>query len=59
LQQAYDEDAMGRAQVFDWFRRFKEVGASFESYPRSETNKIKIFMLLAFLRVYYEGIVHR
>jgi len=24
LQQAYGEDAMGRAQVFDWFRRFKE-----------------------------------
>ena len=25
LQQAYGEDAMGRTQVFDWFRRFKEV----------------------------------
>jgi len=24
LQQAYGEDAMGRIQVFDWFRRFKE-----------------------------------
>jgi len=24
LQPAYDEDAMGRTQVFDWFRRFKE-----------------------------------
>jgi len=24
LQQAYGEDAMGRTQVFDWFRRFKE-----------------------------------
>jgi len=23
-QQAYGEDAMGRTQVFDWFRRFKE-----------------------------------
>ena len=22
LQQAYGEDAMGRTQVFDWFRRF-------------------------------------
>jgi len=24
LQLAYGEDAMGRTQVFDWFRRFKE-----------------------------------
>ena len=24
LQQAYSEDAMGRTQVFNWFRRFKE-----------------------------------
>ena len=24
LQQAYGEDAVGRTQVFDWFRRFKE-----------------------------------
>ena len=24
LQQAHSEDAMGRTQVFDWFRRFKE-----------------------------------
>jgi len=24
LQQAYSEVAMGRTQVFDWFRRFKE-----------------------------------
>ena len=24
LQQAYGQDAMGRTQVFDWFRRFKE-----------------------------------
>ena len=24
LHQAYGEDAMGRTQVFDWFRRFKE-----------------------------------
>jgi len=24
LRQAYGEDAVGRAQVFDWFRRFKE-----------------------------------
>jgi len=24
LQQAYGEDAMGRTQVFYWFRRFKE-----------------------------------
>ena len=27
LQQAYVEDAMGRTQVFDWFRQFKECGA--------------------------------
>ena len=36
LQQAYGEAAMGRTQVFDWFRRFKE--------GRSKTN----VMLLAF-----------
>ena len=24
LQQAYGEDALGRTQVFDWLRRFKE-----------------------------------
>ena len=24
LQKAYGEDAVGRTQVFDWFRRFKE-----------------------------------
>ena len=35
LQQAYDEDAMGRTQVFDWFRRFKECRTSVESDPRS------------------------
>jgi len=35
LQQAYGEDAMGRAQVFDWFRRFKEGRTSVESDRRS------------------------
>ena len=35
LQQAYGEDAMGRAQVFDWFRPFKEGRTSVESDPRS------------------------
>jgi len=35
LQQAYGEDAMGRTQVFDWFRRFKEGRNSDESDPRS------------------------
>ena len=24
LQQAYSEDTLGRTQVFDWFRRFKD-----------------------------------
>ena len=33
LQQAYGEDAMGRKQVFDWFRRFKEGRTSTESDP--------------------------
>ena len=27
LQQVYGEDGMGRTQVFDWFRQFKECGA--------------------------------
>ena len=44
LQQAYGEDAMGRTQVFDWFRRFKE--------GRSKTKVV----LLAFLDS--EGIIH-
>ena len=44
LQQAYGEDAMGRTQVFDWFRRFKE--------GRSNTK----VMLLAFFDS--ESIVH-
>ena len=35
LQQPYGEDAMGRTQVFDWFRRFKEGRTSVESDPRS------------------------
>ena len=35
LQQPYGEDAMGRTQVFDWFRRFKEGRKSVESDPRS------------------------
>jgi len=35
LQQAYGEDAMGRTQVFDWFRRFEESRTSVENDPRS------------------------
>ena len=35
LQQTYGENAMGRTQVFDWFRRFKEGRTSDESDPRS------------------------
>jgi len=30
LQEANGEDAMGRTQVFDWFRRFKEGRTSVE-----------------------------
>ena len=32
LQQAYGEDAVGRTQMFDWFRRFKEGRTSIESH---------------------------
>ena len=35
LKQAYGEDAMGRTQVFDWFRQFKEGRTSIESDPHS------------------------
>ena len=35
LQQAYGEGAMGRTQVFDWFRRFKEGSTLVERDPRS------------------------
>jgi hypothetical protein len=37
LQQAYGEDAMGRTQVIDWYRRFKEGRTSFESDPQLGT----------------------
>ena len=33
LQQTYGEDAMGRTQVFDWFRQFKEGRTSVASDP--------------------------
>jgi len=35
LQQACGEDAAGRTEVCDWFRRFKEGRTSVESDPRS------------------------
>jgi len=35
LQQAYGEDAVGRTEVFDWFRRFKEGRTSVKSDPLS------------------------
>jgi len=35
LQQAFGEDAVGRTQVFEWFRRFKEGRTSVESDLRS------------------------
>jgi len=47
LQQTYDEDAMGRTQVFDWFRRFKE-GA-----PGAKQNKGHVTGIFG-----SEGIVH-
>jgi len=33
LQQAHGEDAMGRTQVFDWFRRFNP-------YPTNVENRV-------------------
>ena len=35
MQKAYGEGAVGRTQVIDWFRRFKEVRTSVENDPRS------------------------
>jgi hypothetical protein len=35
LQQANGDDAMGRTQVIDCFRRFKEGGTSAENDTRS------------------------
>jgi len=35
LQQSYGEDAMGRTQVFDWFRRFKEGRTTVQKRHRS------------------------
>ena len=51
LQQAYGDDAMGRTQVFDRFRRFKEG----RKKGRQVWRKTKV-MLLAFFDS--EGIVH-
>ena len=39
LQQAYGEDAMGRTQVFDWFRRFIEGRTSVESDPPARDDR--------------------
>jgi len=47
LQQAYGEDAMGRTQVFDWFRRFKE-GA-----PGAKQDKGHVTDFFLILRVSY------
>ena len=33
LQQAYGEDAVGRTQVCDWFRRFKEGKPPLKATP--------------------------
>jgi len=53
LQQASSEDAVGRTQVLDWFRRFKESTSRKKGRQvRSKTN----VMLLAFFDS--EGIVH-
>jgi len=42
LQEAYGEDAMGRTQVFDWFRRFKEGRTSVErDHPLGTTVNIE------------------
>jgi len=35
LQQAYGEDAVGRTQVFYWFRRFKRVEPPLKATPHS------------------------
>jgi len=54
LQQAYCEDVMGRTQMFDWFRRFKEGRTSVERDTRS--GRLSKVMLLAFFDS--ECIVH-
>jgi len=44
LQQAYGEDGMGRTQVFDWFRRFKEG----RKKGRQVRSKTKVMLLVFF-----------
>ena len=44
LQQAYGEDAMGRTQVFDWFRQFKEG----RKKGRQVRSKTKVTLLAFF-----------
>jgi len=36
LQQAYGEDAVGRTQVFYWFRRFKRVEPPLKATPTQD-----------------------
>ena len=36
LQHAYGEDATGRAQVFDWFRRIKRVEPPLKATPAQD-----------------------
>jgi hypothetical protein len=48
LQQADSEEAMGRTQVFDWFRRFKEGRTSVEIKPQVRSKK-KVLLAFSFI----------
>jgi hypothetical protein len=54
LQQAYGEDAIGRAQVFDWIRSCKGVESPLKATRAREATKNSSYWHL----LYSEGIEH-
>jgi len=48
LQQAYGEDAMGRTQVFDWFRRFNLLTPNVNYSGRTAplTSKVTFYIFI-------------
>ena len=48
LQQAYGEDAMGRTQVFDWFRLFNPLkpNDAYRSRTAPLTSKVSFYIFI-------------
>jgi hypothetical protein len=50
LRQAFNDDALGKSQVYEWFSRFKSGNMSTEDMPRlgrPSTGILKLFVLVA------------